>query len=81
MSRWPSWNGAFTATFRRVQDAVTPLPHAREFLLFCRKRGLRTFVLSTVHQDYFALQAAASGFDKLIDRALHGNLGQAPQDR
>jgi phosphoglycolate phosphatase len=63
---------SFHSHFRGVQDAVTPLPHAREFLLFCRRRGLRTFVLSTVHQDYFALQAGASGFDQLLDRAYTG---------
>ena len=63
---------SFHGHFRGVQEAVTPLPHAREFLVFCRKRGLRTFVLSTVHPDYFTLQAKASGFDQLIDRAYMG---------
>jgi phosphoglycolate phosphatase-like HAD superfamily hydrolase/ADP-ribose pyrophosphatase YjhB (NUDIX family) len=63
---------SFHNHFRKVQDAVTPLPHAREFLLFCRERGLRTFVLSTVHQDYFTLQAKASGFDEFLDRAYTG---------
>ena len=51
-----------------MQDDVTRLPHARDFLVFCRKRGIRTFVFSTVSPHYFALQAKASGFDQLIDR-------------
>jgi len=55
-----------------MQNLVTPLPHAREFLLFCRQRGLRTFVLSTVHPDYFALQAAVSGFGQFLERAYTG---------
>ncbi len=63
---------SFHSHFRGVQDAVAVLPHAREFLLFCRQRGLRAFVLSTVHSDYFALQAEASGFDQFIERAYTG---------
>jgi phosphoglycolate phosphatase-like HAD superfamily hydrolase/ADP-ribose pyrophosphatase YjhB (NUDIX family) len=63
---------SFHGHFSRVQGQVAALPHAREFLLFCRRRGLRTFVLSTVHKDYFALQAGASGFDHFIDRPYTG---------
>jgi phosphoglycolate phosphatase len=63
---------SFHTHYRGVQHQVAALPHAREFLLFCRKSGLRTFVLSTVHKDYFALQAAASGFDEFIERAYTG---------
>jgi phosphoglycolate phosphatase len=62
----------FHGHFRGVQDQVAALPHAREFLLFCRQRGLRTFVLSTVHPDYFVLQAGACGFDQWIDRPYTG---------
>ncbi len=62
----------FHGHFRHEQEAVAPLAHAREFLLFCRERGVRTFVLSTVHQDYFALQAGACGLDGLIERAYVG---------
>jgi phosphoglycolate phosphatase len=63
---------SFHGHFSRLQDQVAALPHARDFLLFCRGRGLRTFVLSTVHKDYFALQAGASEFDQFIDRAYTG---------
>jgi len=63
---------SFHAHYRRVQDQVAALPHARGFLLFCRQDGLRTFVLSTVHKDYFALQSAAQGFDQFIERAYTG---------
>jgi phosphoglycolate phosphatase len=52
----------FHSHFREVQDSVQELPHAREFLEFCRDRGLRAFVLSTVHQDHFTVQAARTGF-------------------
>jgi phosphoglycolate phosphatase-like HAD superfamily hydrolase/ADP-ribose pyrophosphatase YjhB (NUDIX family) len=57
----------FHAAFREAQDRVTPLPHAGEFLGFCRTRGLRTFVLSSVHPHHYRTQAAATGFGEFID--------------
>jgi len=58
----------FHCRFREVQGSVCALPHAREFLEFCRGRKLRTFLLSTVHRDYFALQAGATGFGPYLDK-------------
>jgi phosphoglycolate phosphatase-like HAD superfamily hydrolase/ADP-ribose pyrophosphatase YjhB (NUDIX family) len=58
----------FHSRFRQVQDSVCELPHAREFLEFCRARGLRTFLLSTVHADHFAVQAKITGFAQYLDR-------------
>jgi phosphoglycolate phosphatase-like HAD superfamily hydrolase/ADP-ribose pyrophosphatase YjhB (NUDIX family) len=63
---------SFHSHFSQVQHEVTELPHARDFLVFCRKHKIRTFLLSTVSQDYFALQSAANGFDKFIDRPYLG---------
>lgn len=62
----------FHAAFRGVQDSVVPLPHARAFLEFCRARGLRTFLLSTVHPDHFAVQARTSGFAEFLDHPYLG---------
>ena len=61
----PVFHGHFTT----AQVPVEELPHAREFLTFCRHCGIRTFVLSTIHPDYYAKQTAANGFDKFIERA------------
>jgi phosphoglycolate phosphatase-like HAD superfamily hydrolase/ADP-ribose pyrophosphatase YjhB (NUDIX family) len=58
----------FHSRFRQVQDSVCALPHAREFLEFCRAAGLRTFLLSTVHRDHFAVQAASTGFGPFLDK-------------
>jgi phosphoglycolate phosphatase-like HAD superfamily hydrolase/ADP-ribose pyrophosphatase YjhB (NUDIX family) len=58
----------FHAAFLQAQDSVMELPHAREFLRFCRARGLRTFVLSTVRHDHFERQARALEFAAFIDR-------------
>jgi phosphoglycolate phosphatase len=66
LERW------FHARFREVQDLVEPLPHAREFLLWCRARGLRTFLLSTVHPDHWAVQAERTDFGRFIDRPYTG---------
>jgi phosphoglycolate phosphatase-like HAD superfamily hydrolase/ADP-ribose pyrophosphatase YjhB (NUDIX family) len=62
----------FHSHFSKAQHEVRELPHAREFLLFCRRHKIRTFLLSTVTRDYFEQQAAASGFDQLIDRPYLG---------
>ena len=44
------------------------MPHAREFLEFCRARKLRTFLLSTVHREHFAVQSAVTGFDRYLGK-------------
>jgi 8-oxo-dGTP pyrophosphatase MutT (NUDIX family) len=51
-----------------VQDSVVELPHAREFLEFCRERRVRAFVLSTVKAEHFHTQAARSGFHAFFER-------------
>lgn len=62
----------FHRRFRQVQDSVVPLPHAREFLDFCRAQGFKLFVLSTVRPDHFRKQAARAGFGKFFDRTYLG---------
>ncbi len=64
----------FHGSFRESQDSVVPLPHARAFLEFCRRRGLRAFVLSTVHENHFKVQAKTTGFGEFIERAYVGVL-------
>ncbi len=58
----------FHSRFREVQGSVCELPHAREFLQFCRAHSLRTFLLSTVHRDHFAVQAGVTGFHEYLDK-------------
>ena len=62
----------FHGHFREAQDSVVALPHAREFLDFCRERKLRTFVLSTVQEDHFARQSGKTGFGRYIDTPYVG---------
>jgi phosphoglycolate phosphatase-like HAD superfamily hydrolase/ADP-ribose pyrophosphatase YjhB (NUDIX family) len=65
LAQLESW---FHSRFRQVQDSVCALPHAREFLEFCRAAKLRTFLLSTVHRDHFAVQSAVTGFGPFLDK-------------
>ncbi len=58
----------FHHRFRQVQDSVCELPHARDFLEFCRDRKLRTFLLSTVQREHFVTQDLGIGFAKYLDR-------------
>jgi phosphoglycolate phosphatase-like HAD superfamily hydrolase/ADP-ribose pyrophosphatase YjhB (NUDIX family) len=62
----------FHSSFRQVQGSVCELPYARDFLEFCRAKKLRTFLLSTVHDDYYTAQARATGFDALIQKPYTG---------
>jgi phosphoglycolate phosphatase-like HAD superfamily hydrolase/ADP-ribose pyrophosphatase YjhB (NUDIX family) len=65
MPQLESW---FHASFKQAQDSVVELPHAREFLEFCRAKKLRTFLLSTVHGDYFKAQCRVTGFDAFLEK-------------
>ena len=68
----PQLEAWFHGHFKQVQGSVVELPHAREFLLFCRERGLRMFLLSTMHREHFAVQAAGNGFHKFLERLYLG---------
>lgn len=65
MAQLEDW---FHSSFRQAQDSVVELPYARDFLEFCRARKLRTFLLSTVHRDHFAVQCRVTGFDAYLDK-------------
>ena len=65
MAQLEAW---FHDGFRQAQDAVSEMPHAREFLQFCRAHHCRTFLLSTIHGDHYQSQCRVNGFDAYIDR-------------
>ncbi len=62
----------FHAAFRECQDMIAPLPHAREFLQFCRERGLRMVVLTALTEVHFAKQAAEMGFAEYFGQTYLG---------
>lgn len=64
----PQLEAWFHSRFKEAQHTVVELPHAREFLQFCRTQKLRTFLLSTIHSDHFAVQSSVTGFGAYLDR-------------
>lgn len=62
----------FHREFRQAQSSVIELPHARKFLEFCRTRKIRTFLLSTIHRDYFDSQCRVTGFDAYLEKPYTG---------
>jgi phosphoglycolate phosphatase-like HAD superfamily hydrolase/ADP-ribose pyrophosphatase YjhB (NUDIX family) len=55
--------------FRAEQESVSELPHARQFLEFCRNRKMRLFLLSSVRGDHYAVQAAVTAFGGFFESA------------
>jgi len=58
----------FHGHFSRAPQAAEEVPHAREFLEFCREKQMRTFLLSTIHSDHFRVQCGLTGFDAFLDQ-------------
>lgn len=58
--------------FHALQDGVTLLPGAREVLDYCRAKDIRTFLLSTIHEQHFATQASQLG---VLDAFEHPYIG------
>ena len=54
--------------FPQIQDSIEPLPHARAFLDDCRSRGLRLFLLSSIHSFHYPKQAERTGFGGYFER-------------
>jgi phosphoglycolate phosphatase-like HAD superfamily hydrolase/ADP-ribose pyrophosphatase YjhB (NUDIX family) len=65
MAQLEEW---FHTEFRRAQGSVVPLPHSRDFLEFCKDRGMRMFLLSTVHGDHFEVQNRDIKFDAFLEK-------------
>lgn len=66
LERW------FHESFHAMQHTVVALPHARDFLEFCREHGLRTFVLSAVHPRMFEVQKQSTGFGDFLHHPYLG---------
>jgi len=69
MTKLEEW---FHGRFRQVQSSVCALPHSQKFLEFCQQHKIRTFLLSTVAADHFAVQEQATGFGKYLDTPYIG---------
>ncbi len=58
--------------FQGLQEEVELLPGAREFLDFCAATERRTFLLSTIKAEHFAIQAAHLGVQDAFEFAYVG---------
>jgi phosphoglycolate phosphatase len=62
----------FHSHYRQIQNSVLELPHARDFLEFCRAKKIRAFVLSSVQPEHFSIQVRATGFGGFFDETYTG---------
>jgi len=68
----------YQKAFKCLQDNVSLLPHALDFLEFCKKENIRLFLLSTIHAEHFAVQSVRLGikhyfefpYVQIIDKKL-----------
>jgi phosphoglycolate phosphatase len=65
----PQLEDWFHRSFKAAQASVIELPHARDFLEFCRAKKFRTFLLSTVHADHFAVQGRVIDFHTFLEKS------------
>jgi phosphoglycolate phosphatase len=62
----------FHQAFEISTERVTPLPHAHEFLTFCRATGRRCFVLSSAHPLHLEDQSREFGFASFFEEVYAG---------
>jgi len=66
--------GHFRRAFAASASPVTVLPHAREKLEWCRRCGLRAFVLTSMDAQAFELQLDAFGWRRHFEATYAGVL-------
>lgn len=67
--------------FANLQDEVTLLPGAREFLDHCAATGRRMFLLSTIKPSHFEVQATALGVREVFEHPYVGILDKREKIR
>jgi phosphoglycolate phosphatase len=62
-------NEIYFSEFPNHQDKIDALPHAREFLEFCRGRGMKLFVCSTIDPASYKKQSERNDLAHFFDKA------------
>ena len=57
----------FHDSFREACGDVIALPHANDFLDFCKAEKIRCYILSTVNPEYFTVQASNTQMDRYFE--------------
>jgi phosphoglycolate phosphatase len=68
-SALPELDHHYHTAFKLLQTGIEPLPHSLEFLEYLQKRGLPTFLLSTIHHEHFEAQGGRLGWKKYFKQA------------
>ena len=63
-----NWRTGSTAGFARCRTRYARCPTRASFWSSAARAKLRTFLLSTVHREHFAVQSAATGFGPFLDK-------------
>lgn len=56
-------------SFKCLQTDIGMLPHAREFLDYCRGQGMPIFLLSSIHNEHFRVQGERLGVTHYFKQA------------
>ena len=64
----------FRKGFAESEGKVTPLPHSREKLEWCREHGIRAFVLTSMDAPSFYSQLREFGFEEYFEKTYAGVL-------
>lgn len=70
---WMNWKTISGYAFRVSNAPVEVLPNAREFLEFCRARGVRCFILTSVDAKEFDTQCRELGMMEYFE-AIHAGI-------
>ncbi len=76
----PQLEDWFHAEFKHAQASVVELPHARDFLEFCREKKFRTFLVEHRPRRPFQGAMPRHRLRRFSRQALHGCLGQTEKN-
>ncbi len=65
MSQLEAW---YHPAFHAEQHSIKELPHAAEFMRFCRDNNLRCFVLSSIHTEHFAEHGKITNLQSFFEK-------------
>ncbi|MEM1157127.1 MAG: HAD hydrolase-like protein [Verrucomicrobiota bacterium] len=59
----------YHSSFKLLQDNIELLPDAENILTYCQQQGMKIFLLSTIHQEHYDIQAERLGVKKYFTQA------------
>ncbi len=62
----------YLEAFKNEQHSIAPFAHSKRFLDYCQTRGIKTFVLSSIHADHFEGHLALTEFADFFEETYVG---------